>query len=80
MPRFHNIGNNQLRNFYSIDIEKENDTRTVYFNSSIHVNKRVKIGPNYNSDFSYGEILKDVLPYAMRQFGNDIIHCPHCTK
>jgi hypothetical protein len=21
---------------------------------------------------------EDVLPYAIRRFGSDIIHCPHC--
>lgn len=75
---FHTIGNDRLRSFYSIDIEEKDGTRSVYFNSAIHVNKRTKIGPDYGPDFSYDEILRDVLPYAMRQFGNDIIHCPHC--
>jgi hypothetical protein len=76
---FRTIGNKRLRSFYSIDIEERDDgTRSAYFNSTIHVNKRTKIGPDYSSDFSYRQILEDVLPYAMRQFGNDIIHCPHC--
>ena len=26
----------------------------------------------------YDEVLKDVLPYAIQQFGSDIVHCPHC--
>jgi hypothetical protein len=76
---FRAIGDKQLRHFYSIDIEEMKDgSRVVFFNSKIHVNKRVKIGPDYGRDFSYDEILRDALPYAMRQFGNDIIHCPHC--
>lgn len=78
MKTFRTIGNKQLRGFYSIDIEEKDGTRSVYFNSTIHVNKRTKIGPDYSSDFSCREILADVLPYAMRQFGDDIIHCPHC--
>lgn len=78
MQTFRTIGNKQLRSFYSIDIEEMDGTRRAYFNSAIHVNKRTKIGPDYSTDFSFSEILADVLPYAMRRFGDDIIHCPHC--
>lgn len=78
MPRFHTIGSNQLRSSYSIEIVEKDGTQSVYFNSTIHANKRSKIGPDYGRGFSYDEILRDVLPYAMQQFGNDIIHCPHC--
>lgn len=79
MATFRTIGDKHLRPVYSIDIvEREDGSRIVYFNSAIHVNKRTKIGPDYGRDFSYDEILKDVLPYAMRRFGSDIIHCPHC--
>lgn len=79
MPRFHQIGELGLRSFYSIDIEEEKDgTRVVYFNSSIHVNKRTRIGPGYGRGFTYEEILRDVMPYAIRQFGTDITYCPRC--
>lgn len=78
MKTVHAIGNKQLRSFYSISIEEKDDTRTVYFNSTIHVNKRTKVGPDYSREFTYEEILRDVLPYAMRKFGPGIIHCPHC--
>lgn len=79
MATFHTIGKAQLRRFYSIDIEEKDDgTRSVYFNSTIHVNKRTKIGPDYGRGFTYEEILRDALPHAMRRFGDDIIHCPHC--
>lgn len=75
---FHTIGNKRLRSFFSIDIEDEGGTRRVHFNSKVHANKRTKIGPDYSPEFTYDEILRDVLPYAVRQFGKDIIHCPHC--
>ena len=76
---FRTIGNKQLRHFYSIDIEEREDgSRVVFFNSKIHVNKRVKIGPDYSSEFTYEEILKDVLPYIIRRFGDNVFHCPHC--
>ena len=77
---FHTIGNKQLRHFYSIDIEEmEGGSRVVFFNSKIHVNKRVQIGPGaYSSEFTYEEILKDVLPYIIRRFGDNVFHCPHC--
>ncbi|WP_395138342.1 hypothetical protein [Schlegelella aquatica] len=77
---FRTVGDKQLRHFYSIDIEEREDGwRVVYFNSKIHVNKRTRIGPGaYSPEFTYDEILKHVLPYAMRQFGSVIIHCPHC--
>lgn len=76
---FRTIGGKRLRHFYSIDIEEREDgTRSVYFNSTIHVNKRTKIGPDYGSEFTYAEILKDVLPYAIKKFGSNIIHCPCC--
>ena len=77
---FHTIGNVRLRSFYSIDIEEmEDGSRVVFFNSKVHKHKRVQIGPGaYSSEFTYDEILKDVLPYIIRRFGSDIIHCPHC--
>ena len=78
MTTFHAIGDKLLRSFYSISIEETDDTRIVYFNSAIHVNKRTKIGPDYSREFTCEEILRDVLPYAMEMFGPEIIHCPHC--
>lgn len=77
---FHTIGNKQLCDFYSIDIEEREDgSRVVYFNSKIHVNKRAQIGPGaYSSEFTCGEILKHVLPYIIRRFGGDVFHCSHC--
>lgn len=77
---FHVVGDKQLRPFYSIDIEEmEDGSRVVFFNSKIHVNKRTRIGPGaYSSEFTYAEILKDVLPHIIRRFGGDVFHCPCC--
>lgn len=76
---FRAVGDKRLRPFYSIDIEETGDgSRVAYFNSTIHMNKRTKIGPNYSPEFPHDEILRDVLPYAIRRFGSDIIYCPCC--
>lgn len=79
---FHAVGDKLLRPFYSIDIEEREDgLRVVYFNSEVHVNKRTQIGPGpYGPEFTYAEILKHVLPYAIQKFGSDIVHCPHCNR
>lgn len=78
MKTFRTIGDKQLRRLYSISIEERDGTGVVYFNSKVHVNKRTKIGPDYSSEFTYEEILRDVLPYAVRKFGPEIVHCPDC--
>lgn len=79
MPTFHGIDNMWLRSPYSIDIEEmEDGSRVVYFNSEIHTNKRTRIGPSYDRSYTYVAIFRDALPRIMRQFGNDIVHCPHC--
>jgi hypothetical protein len=64
---------------YSIDIvREENNTQVVYFNSKIHVVKRKRIGPGYSGEFTHEEILRDILPYVIRHYGEDVTHCPHC--
>ena len=51
----------QLQPWYQIEIVTipETNTKVVYFNSRIHVNKRVALNPSFSSEFTDYEILRD---------------------
>lgn len=59
MAIYKTLAGRPLQHFYSIEIVEENGGQTVYFLSTIHVNKRVKLDPTYSLDFTHEEILRD---------------------
>lgn len=80
MPRYHYAGGNRLRDFYTIDIEIENDSKIAYFLSRWHKNKRKQVGPAYSTAFTDEEILLDIVPYIERGGWGDVFYCPHCGR
>ena len=62
MTTYTRLGGRPLLHFYSIDIETDGDTQRVYFNSTIHVNRRVELPTSYSTEYSHEEILhQDIL-------------------
>lgn len=55
-----NIRNLQLPSYLSIEIRQQGDTKYVYVNSTIHVNKQLKVPHSYSLDWPDEEILNDV--------------------
>ena len=54
------INNFQLPSYLSIEIKKDGDTKYVYVNSTIHVNKQLEVPHSYSLDWSDEEILNDI--------------------
>ena len=54
------VSNYQLPSYLSIEIKQQGDTKYVYVNSAIHVNKQLKVPHSYSLDWSDEEILNDV--------------------
>ena len=50
----------QLPSYPSIEIRQQGNSKHVYVNSSIHVNKQLKLPHSYGLDLSDEDILKDV--------------------
>lgn len=80
MATYYHLGNLRLRDGYSVDIEEENDTWIVYFNSRIHVDKRSRVGPAYGKTLTHEQILANVYPFIKARWGEDVNHCPHCGR
>ncbi len=59
MARYHSLGDRRLLHFYSIDIEEQEGTQVVYFNSSIHVNKNNRMSLSFSMAYRHDEILRD---------------------
>ncbi len=49
----------QLPDWIYITITENNDNKYLTVHSRIHVNKEVKVGPNYSSEFSDRDIVKE---------------------
>ena len=54
------INNLKLPSYLSFEIRQQGDTKHVYVNSTIHVNKQLKLPHSYSLDWSDEEILNDV--------------------
>lgn len=50
----------QLPDWIYITITKEGDSKYLTVHSRIHINKEVKIGPSYSTDFCDRDIIKDL--------------------
>ena len=50
----------QLPSYLSIEIIQQGNSKHVYVNSCIHVNKQLKLPHSYSLDWSDEEILNDV--------------------
>ena len=62
MATYKTLKGRPLLYFYSIDIETDGDTQRVFFNSTIHVNRRVELPTSYSTKYSHAEILhQDIL-------------------
>ena len=59
MSTYTSLRGRPLLHFYSIDIESDGETQRVFFNSTIHVNKRTELPTSYSQDFSHNKILWD---------------------
>lgn len=59
MSTYTYLGGRPLQHFYSIEIVEEDGSQVVYFNSTIHVNRRAKMPTSYSTDFRHNEILHD---------------------
>lgn len=57
------INNLKLPSYLSIEIKQQGDTKYVYVNSSIHVNKQLKVPYSYSLDWTDEEILRDEALY-----------------
>jgi len=53
------LGGRKLQHWCSIDIELEEETQYVYFNSDFHINRRKQMPVSYAKEFSHAEILRD---------------------
>lgn len=75
------LDGNQLQPWYQIEIVTipETNTKVVYFNSRIHVNKRVALNPSFSSEFTDYEILRnrDLLTGIYNKYGVDIFSQQH---
>lgn len=66
----------KLQHFYSIEIQEEGGTQWVYFNSTIHVDKRVKMPVGYGLSYTHQQILNDhVLGKAIFDHYGDVYVC-----
>lgn len=54
------IRNLQLPSYLSIEIRQQGNSKHVYVNSTIHVNKQLEVPHSYSLDWSDEEILNDV--------------------
>lgn len=59
MSTYTYLGGRPLQHFYSIEIVEEDGSLVVYFNSTIHVNRRARMPTSYGTGFTHGEILQD---------------------
>lgn len=58
MTTYTSLGERPLQHFYSIDIEEIDGSQTVFFNSTIHVEKRREVG-RFSKSYKHDEILRD---------------------
>lgn len=81
MPRYTCFPNGQrMRDWHSIDLEHEGDRVRVFFNSRIHVEKRIGPVAWYTTEFTDSEILRGVLPRFLSTYGDDAVTCAHCGR
>lgn len=59
MANYRHLGGLPLRHFYNIDIEEENGSQVIYFNSEIHVEKRTRMPMSFSMEWAHHEILND---------------------
>lgn len=61
-----------LMDFYTIRIEKDGDTKRVYFMSRIHVNRDSAVSFSFSDEFSDYEILEDLtlLRWVQERYGS----------
>lgn len=73
---YHHLNGRPLQHFYWIEIVEEDGTQRVYFNSTIHVNRRSLMGVSYTTEFTHGEILRDrdLIESARSRYG-DVYAC-----
>ena len=68
MTTYNYLRGRLLQSWYSIDIEQEEDSQVVYFNSTVHVKKRTRMPVTYGMEYAHGEILcDDTLIRALNQ-------------
>lgn len=65
---YHHLFTGQLPGWIHVEIHEEGSTKWLTVHSRIHVNKCVKIGPDYSSAFLDQEILKDLSCEIRRRF------------
>lgn len=59
-PRiYHHLCGHQLRDWYTVEILDDEESKRVTFTSKIHVTKRVENTWSYSKDFTDDEILRD---------------------
>lgn len=69
MTTYTSLGNRPLQHFYSIDIEDYGESgQKVFFNSTIHVERRVELPTSYGHSYTHAEILND--PALIRKINN----------
>ena len=59
MATYKYLGGRPLLHFYEIEIQEENGSLVVYFNSTIHVQRRARMPTSYSTKFTHGQILHD---------------------
>ena len=69
MTTYTSLRGRPLLSFYSIEIVDDGENgQKVFFNSTIHVNRRVELPTSYSHHFSHAEILSD--PALIRQIND----------
>ena len=59
MTTYTSLGDRPLQHFYSIDIVDDGESQKVFFNSTIHVNRRVELPTSYGRTYTHAKILRD---------------------
>lgn len=59
MKTYTYLGGRPLQHPYTIDIEEENGSQVVYFNSLFHVERRTRLPTQYSLEFTHAQILED---------------------
>jgi hypothetical protein len=58
----------QLPHWMHITVTEDNDSKFLIVHSSVHMNKEVRVGPSYSTDFTDAEIIKDLTSEIYRRF------------
>lgn len=71
MKTYHTLGDRDLWDWHSIDIETVDNTKYVYMNSRIHMNERVLLSPQFSTKFTDHQILndRDLMTDVIQRYG-----------